>query len=106
MTELAVVLVSAPSEEKAAEMAKILVQERLVACVNLLPQVRSIYSWEGKLCDEKEVLMILKTRVSAFEALRARVVALHPYECPEIVCLPVEEVHRPYLEWAISNVRP
>ena len=71
MTDAIVVLVTAPSADKAAELARALVEEQLAACGNVLPGLRSIYRWEGKVHDEPEALLILKTRASLFEALRA-----------------------------------
>jgi periplasmic divalent cation tolerance protein len=94
-----VVLVTAPSPEKAAAMARVIVEEKLAACVNLVAPIRSIYRWEGKVCDEPEALMVIKTREGLFERLRERIVALHDYECPEILALPIERGHEPYLRW-------
>lgn len=105
-TEAIVAFVTTPNAEKAAEIARALVEEGLAACGNVVPQLRSIYRWQGKVFDEPEALLILKTQRSRFEALRARVVALHPYECPEVIALPVEEGHAPYLAWIASNVSP
>lgn len=99
-----VVLVTAPSAEKAEEIARTVVEERLAACVNVLPAVRSIYRWEGKVQDDAEALMVVKTRADAFERLRARIGSLHPYECPEVIALPVVAGHAPYLEWLAGAV--
>lgn len=106
MTGAIVVLVTAPSADKAAELARALVEEQLAACGNVLPGLRSIYRWEGKVHDEPEALLILKTRAPLFEALRERVVALHPYQVPEVLRLDVAEGHLPYLEWIGASVRP
>lgn len=107
MTDCCVVLVTFPDEKAAARVASAMVKSRLAACANLLPQARSIYSWEGKLCDEPEVVAIFKTRGSLFERLRAAIVAVHPYQCPEVLRLPVEAGHRPYLEWVrTSTIAP
>jgi periplasmic divalent cation tolerance protein len=106
MTDAILVLVTAPTVEKAAELARALVEEELAACGNVVPGLRSIYRWEGKVHDEAEALLILKTRAALFEALRQRVVALHPYQCPEVLRLDVEEGHAPYLRWIRDNVRP
>lgn len=102
-TEALVVLVTAPSAEKAAEIARVLVGERLAACGNVVPGVRSIYRWEGKIEDEPEALLLLKTTRARFDALRARVLALHPYQVPEIVALPVEAGSAPYLAWIAAE---
>jgi periplasmic divalent cation tolerance protein len=94
-----VVLVTAPAEEKAAEIGRALVSERLAACVNVVPAVRSIYRWEEQVADERESLLVIKTTAAAFERLRARVLSLHPYRCPEIIALPVALGHADYLAW-------
>jgi periplasmic divalent cation tolerance protein len=99
MTDALVVLVTAPSAEKAAELARTLVEERLAACGNVVPGLRSIYRWEGKVHDDAEALLLLKTTRARFEALRDRVLALHPYQVPEVIALPVEAGSAPYLAW-------
>lgn len=104
MTESLVVLITAPSQETAVALGRALVEERLAACANLLPGVRSIYQWEGKVCDEAEVLLIVKTQRPLFEKLEARVKALHPYSVPEIIGLPIEAGHAPYLKWIADSV--
>jgi periplasmic divalent cation tolerance protein len=104
MTDVRVVLVTCPHAEAAATLARTLVEERLAACGNVLPGLRSIYRWEGEVLDETEVLLLLKTTAARFEALRERVVALHPYQVPEVISLPVEAGHAPYLEWVAGGV--
>jgi periplasmic divalent cation tolerance protein len=99
MTEALVVLVTAPGAEKAAEIARAVVEERLAACGNVVPGLRSIYRWEGKVQDDQEALLVLKTTRARFDALRARVIALHPYEVPEVLALPVEAGSERYLAW-------
>jgi periplasmic divalent cation tolerance protein len=94
-----VVFITVPNQDVAAALARALVEEKLVACVNILPGVRSIYAWQGKLCDDNELLCVLKTRRALFEAVRGRVCALHPYQVPEIVALPLVEGSAPYLDW-------
>jgi len=99
-----VVLSTFPSSEKAAEIARQLVDERLCACVNLVPAVRSIYRWQGEVHDDAEVLAIVKTTTERVEALRERLIALHPYELPEAIVLPVAGGHAPYLAWVTGEV--
>ena len=101
-----VVLVTVPNQDVAAQLANALVGDKLVACVNILPQVRSIYAWQGKICDDSELLCVLKTRRDLFAALRDRVVALHPYEVPEIISIPLALGHTPYLTWLSAETRP
>ena len=99
-----VVLVTAPSAEKAAEIGRAVVTGRLAACASVLPGIRSIYWWEGRVQDEPEALLVLKTTRARFEALRDRVLALHPYQVPEVVALPIEAGSAPYLEWIAREV--
>jgi periplasmic divalent cation tolerance protein len=104
-TRFAVALSTAPNAEKAAEIARILVGEGLCACVNIVPGVRSIYLWDGEICDGAEVLCVIKTRADRVEELRARLVTLHPYEVPELVVLDVTDGHEPYLSWIDASCR-
>jgi periplasmic divalent cation tolerance protein len=94
-----VVLVTAPSSDVAAALARTLVEERLAACGNILPGVRSIYRWQDEVQDEQEVLLLLKTVRPAVAALTERVVALHPYELPEVIALPVLGGLDGYIGW-------
>jgi len=106
VTDALVVLVTAPSAETAAEVARALVEEGLAACGNVVPGLRSIYRWRGQVHDEAEALLVLKTERRLLEALKARLPALHPYEVPELLALPVEGGLAPYLEWIAASVRP
>ncbi len=90
---------TAPSAEAAYTIARAVVQEELAACVNVLPGITSIYRWQGAVESSSEFLLIFKTRGALFEALRARVVSLHPYDVPEVIAMPVTAGHTPYLEW-------
>lgn len=99
MTETLVVLVTTPTPEKAAEIARAAVEERLAACGNVVPGLRSIYRWRGEVQDDAEALLVLKTTRGRFEALRDRILALHPYEVPEVIALPVEAGSAAYLAW-------
>jgi periplasmic divalent cation tolerance protein len=76
-----------------------LVEERLAACVNRLPGAHSTYRWQGKVIDDSEVLLVIKTIPERFDALRDRLLELHPYEVPELVALEVVDGHPAYLDW-------
>lgn len=104
--ELLVVMCTFPSAEAAASIGKTLVEERLCACINLLGPVRSIYRYRDQLQDDTEVLGLLKTPADRFDALSARLRALHPYEVPEIVALSAPAVSDSYLAWAVAETRP
>lgn len=93
------VLTTLPNSDAAAELARSVVNEKLAACANVLPAVRSIYRWQGKVQDENEVLVLFKTPQEHFERLKARILELHPYEVPEVLAIPVEQGYRAYLDW-------
>ena len=99
MSESLVVFVTCGSEEEALKIAHALVEERLAACVNLMSPIRSIYRWEGKISDEREWLLIIKTQTARFDDLEKRVKALHSYSLPEIIALPIIEGSLSYLNW-------
>jgi periplasmic divalent cation tolerance protein len=103
--DVLLVLVTAPSAEKAAELARALVEERLAACGNVVPGLRSIYRWEGAVHDEAEALLLLKTTRARLEALRARVIELHPYEVPEVLAFAADAGSAPYLAWVADSTR-
>lgn len=104
--EALVVLCACPDESVADRIARDVVNARLAACVNRLPGVRSIYRWKGVLQDEPEVLLAIKTVRSRYEELEMRLKALHPYEVPEIIALPVLAGAAPYLAWLAAETRP
>lgn len=103
--EPVVVLITVPDEATARKIGKPLVEEELAACVNIVPGLRSIYRWEGKTCDDPELLLVVKTRRACFEALERRVRELHPYTVPEVIALPVVEGSAPYLDWLAASTR-
>jgi len=99
---IAVVLVTVPNVEVAYSIAKTIVKEKIAACVNVIPKIRSIYTWEEDVCDEPETLMIIKTRRQLFEKLKERVKELHPYDVPEIIALPLVDGIKDYLSWVLE----
>ncbi len=99
MSEISIVLITAGSEEEAATIGLTLVEDHLAACANIVPRIRSIYRWKGKIHDEQEFLIIIKTRTLLFQALQERVKELHSYEVPEIISFPVASGLPQYLEW-------
>ncbi len=97
--EFCVVFVTVGKREEAETIANTLVEERIAACCNLVPSIRSIYRWKGEICRDEETLMIIKTRREHFETLRRRVTELHSYTVPEVIALPIIAGHEPYLAW-------
>jgi periplasmic divalent cation tolerance protein len=103
MSDPIVVLVTCGSEDEAIKIANALVEEHLAACVNLIAPIRSIYRWEGKIWDEKEWLLVIKTQKDRFKELEKEVKTLHSYSVPEIISLPIVEGSSAYLNWIREN---
>jgi len=94
-----VVFITAPNEDEATGIARAIVEARLGGCVNIIKNIRSIYIWQGRMEDESEVLMIVKTQKGLFERLRDLVKGLHSYTVPEIIALPIVEGSEDYIRW-------
>lgn len=94
-----VVLVTTDSEEEAENIAAAVVELKLAACVNILPIHCSVYIWEGKVNKDKEWQLIIKTKLSKFSALKAKICELHSYDVPEIIALPIVDGSQTYLQW-------
>lgn len=104
MTESVVILCTCESEAQAERIAAALVGERLAACVNILPPIRSIYRWNEVVEDAREILLLIKSTAERFPALRDRITALHSYETPEIIALPIAAGFEKYLAWLGEQV--
>jgi periplasmic divalent cation tolerance protein len=94
-----IVLTTCPDAACAERIAKALVEEGLAACVNILPPMRSIYKWKGKIETANEQLLVIKSTLARFPAIRDRLRALHPYELPEIIAVPIADGLPEYLAW-------
>lgn len=90
---------TAPSKSEALKIAKILVEERLIACANIIEGVTSVYIWDGKLQEEGENLLIAKTQEHLFDKIQKRIQEIHPYSCPCLLSLPIEKGLEKYLHW-------
>ena len=106
MTGPVVVLSAVGAPPDAQRIARALVEERLAACVNVVPGVVSVYRWKGVVEKEDELLLVIKTIGERVEQLKARLLQLHPYELPEVVVIPIGGGHAPYLEWIAEQARP
>ena len=100
--DVLVVLVTCPPD-KAQGIADALVEERVAACVNVVPSLHSVYRWKGAVHHEDEAMLLVKTTKDRFEALKQAVLKHHPYELPEVIAVSVERGHTPYLEWVIES---
>lgn len=103
MSDVVILLTTWPDEESARKVAKDWLNKNLVACVNILPVMQSLYRWEGELNSGSEHQMLLKTSAHRVEALQQAIIQAHPYECPEILEIPVTGGYDPYLNWIKGN---
>ena len=106
MTEMLLVFSTFASEDDAARVVRALLEERLIACGNLLPGARSLYRWKGEVADEREVVTILKTRKQDWPALLSRLHELHPFEIPECVAVRITAGAPKYLAWLEGVLAP
>ena len=102
-TQFGVVLVTAPSEEVAEAIAQTLVEAKLAACVTVLP-VRSIYTWQGQVHKDQEWQLLIKSDLAKFVELETKIQAIHPYEVPEMIAVPILKGSQPYLQWISESV--
>jgi periplasmic divalent cation tolerance protein len=105
MTDKRIVLSTAGSEDEARRIAQQLVKHRLAACVNIIPQIESIYRWQGRVDSSQEWLLLIKTTAELFPQVRAAIKELHSYELPECISLNIEDGSEEYLQWMESSVK-
>jgi periplasmic divalent cation tolerance protein len=103
VTKIVTVYATFPSEEEAMRIARLLVEERLAACANILGPCRSIYRWQGKVEDAREVAALFKTGTDGADALIARLAELHSYDLPAAMAWPIEAAHPPYEKWVLAE---
>ncbi|MCY3698473.1 MAG: divalent-cation tolerance protein CutA [Gemmatimonadetes bacterium] len=104
MSDVVAGLVTGPDREQLVRLGRALVEERLIACLNVVDRVTSIYRWEGEVCEEAEALGILKTTAARSDAVERRIRELHPYDVPEILFISVAAGSRPYVDWVSEQV--
>jgi periplasmic divalent cation tolerance protein len=106
VTAPVIVLSAIGAQPEAEQIARTLVDERLAACVNVIPGVVSVYRWKGAVEKENELVLVIKTMAQQVDALKKRLLELHPYELPEVVVIPIAGGHAAYLDWIAEQVRP
>jgi periplasmic divalent cation tolerance protein len=106
VTDKVVILVTAASKKECRKIAEHLVESKLAACVNITQHIESIYRWEGKIAHDREHQLFIKSRRELFPEIKAAVSKLHTYHTPEIICLPIIEGSRNYLQWVGDSVKP
>ena len=99
-----VIFVTVPNEAEGASIARAIISEKLAACVNMVPAVRSFYWWENQVQDDAELLLIIKSRRVALNALNTKIQELHSYDLPEFITVPIEEGSKDYLNWLQDSV--
>ncbi len=105
MTDKIVILVAAANLRECRKIARQLVQAKLAACVNIMQPIQSIYRWKGKLADEKEFLLLIKSTRELFDEIKSEVLRIHSYTIPEIICLPIVDGSPDYLQWVADSVK-
>ena len=105
MTDALIVLCTFPSDEEARQIGTHLVERQYAACVNIISAVQSIYRWQGKVCHESEVMVVIKTTRQAFPVLSRELLSMHSYDEPEIIALPVVDGSAGYLAWLEDHAR-
>lgn len=103
MIDARIVLTTAGSSQEAEKIAETLVARRLAACVNIIPQIQSVYRWRGSVERATEFLVIIKSRAAAFESVRDVIKEIHSYELPECIMVEIESGSKPYLDWIMEN---
>ncbi|MBE0512234.1 divalent-cation tolerance protein CutA [Candidatus Bathyarchaeota archaeon] len=101
-----VVIITTPNKEEAVKIVRSLLEERLIACANILGPVSSLFWWQGKIDEENEFLVFMKSHKTLFERLSERVMEIHSYDVPEIIALPIIEGSPPYLDWLRASLQP
>ncbi|MGE5325000.1 MAG: divalent-cation tolerance protein CutA [Actinomycetota bacterium] len=103
MIDARIVLTTAGSSQEAEKIATTLIERRLAACVNIIPQIQSVYRWQGNVERATEWLLIIKSRAAAFESVRDTIKEIHSYELPECIMVEIESGSKPYLDWIMHN---
>ena len=99
------VYITVANLDEAQKIGRELLHARLAACINIIDKVHSLYHWQGRLCEDKEVILIVKTQASLLSRLKTTVLGLHSYDCPCILVIPIEGGHIPFIEWVQRSTR-
>lgn len=103
--EFIVIYCTVPNKKEGKEIAKALIENQFAACVNILDKMESIFSWDGEMCEEKEALMIIKTKKDLFDNVKKVIHQMHSYTVPEVISLPIAQADETYLKWIEHEVR-
>lgn len=101
--DIIVIYCTVPDKKTAEKIAKTLVKEKLAACVSIVDKIQSFFAWDGNLCDEKELLLMIKTKRTNFDKIRFLIEEQHPYNVPEVIALPVVNCSEEYMRWLVHE---
>ena len=101
--DIIVIYCTVPDKKLAKEIAKVLMKHKLAACVSMVENVKSVFSWDGEVCEEKEILMMIKTRRSNYAKIKLVIEDMHSYNVPEIIALPIVDCSEEYLKWLVKE---
>lgn len=101
--DIIVINCTVPSKKVAQSITKVLMKHKLAACVSMIENVKSVFSWDGEICQEKEVLLMIKTRRANYGKVKLVIEDMHPYSVPEIIALPVVDCSEDYLKWLVQE---
>ena len=103
MMDIIVIYCTVPSKKLAKDITKVLMKHKLVACVSMVENVKSVFSWDGEICEEKEILMMMKTRRANYGKVKLVIEDMHSYSVPEIIALPIVDCSEDYLRWLVKE---
>jgi periplasmic divalent cation tolerance protein len=106
MTDFIIIITTVGKQKEAKTIAKQLVTQQLAACVNILPGIQSTYCWKGSICEDEEVMMVIKTKTSHEKQVYQVIKSLHSYDLPELITLPIKNGYQPYLSWLNDSLSP
>ena len=104
--DIIVIYCTVPEKKLAKNITKVLMKHKLAACVSMIDNVKSVFSWEGEICEEKEILMMIKTRRTHYGKVKLVIEDMHPYNVPEIIALPIVDCSEDYLKWLVRETEP
>jgi periplasmic divalent cation tolerance protein len=104
--DIVVIYCTVPTKQLAKEITQVIMKHKLAACVSMIENVKSVFSWEGEICEEKEIMLMIKTRRANYGKIKLVIEDVHTYNVPEIIALPIVDCSEDYLKWLIQETAP
>ena len=101
--DIVVIYCTVPNKKIAKNITRVLMKHKLVACVSMIDNIKSVFSWDGEICEEKEIMMMIKTRRTNYGKVKLVIEDMHPYSIPEIIALPIVDCSEDYLKWLVKE---